>query len=158
LSSRRRTLPIVFEELSGMSERPMIMSMPTTVRPQHRYGHRLRNLVQRSRAAAPSDTAPVVLADAGVEIVTAPVDALIHTGVLRRLLAFTELKFSNSMIEKVAAIDQWVESGVRPPSILASHLTGGVADRTRPLCRYPATANYLGSGSTDDARNFHQAP
>ena len=29
----------------------------------------------------------------------AQVDALIDTGVLRRLLAFTELKFSNSMIE-----------------------------------------------------------
>jgi len=40
-----------------------------------------------------------VLADAGVENVNAQVDALIHTGVLRRLLAFTELKFSNSMIE-----------------------------------------------------------
>jgi putative transposase len=40
-----------------------------------------------------------VLADAGVETVNAQVDALVHTGVLRRLLAFTELKFSNSMIE-----------------------------------------------------------
>jgi hypothetical protein len=39
------------------------------------------------------------LADAGVENVNAQVDALIATGVLRRLLAFTELKFSNSMIE-----------------------------------------------------------
>jgi hypothetical protein len=48
LSSRRRTLPIVFEEVSGMSERPMIMSMPTTARPQHRYDHRLRHLVQRT--------------------------------------------------------------------------------------------------------------
>jgi putative transposase len=56
-------------------------------------------LVDASRAAAPSDTTPVVLADAGVENVNAQVDALIHTGVLRRLLAFTELKFSNSMIE-----------------------------------------------------------
>ena len=56
-------------------------------------------LLDASRAAAPSDTAPVVLADAGVENVNAQVDALIHTGVLRRLLAFTELKFSNSMIE-----------------------------------------------------------
>ena len=44
-------------------------------------------------------TIPVVRADAGVENVNAQVDALIHTGVLRRLLAFTELKFSNSMIE-----------------------------------------------------------
>jgi hypothetical protein len=34
-----------------------------------------------------------------VENVNAQVDALINTGVLRRLLAFTELKFSNSMIE-----------------------------------------------------------
>ena len=48
---------------------------------------------------APSDTIPVVLADAGVEHGNAQVDALIDTGVLRRLLAFTELKFSNSMIE-----------------------------------------------------------
>jgi putative transposase len=52
-----------------------------------------------SRGATPSDTTPVVLADAGVENVNAQVDALISTGVLRRVLAFTELKFSNSMIE-----------------------------------------------------------
>jgi len=47
----------------------------------------------------PSETTPVVLADAGVENVNAQVDDLIATGVLRRVLAFTELKFSNSMIE-----------------------------------------------------------
>jgi putative transposase len=41
----------------------------------------------------------VVLADAGVEHVNAQVDALTDTGVLRRVLAFTELRFSNSMIE-----------------------------------------------------------
>jgi putative transposase len=56
-------------------------------------------LLDASRAAASSGTAPVVLADAGVENVNAQVDALIHTGILRRLLAFTELKFSKSMIE-----------------------------------------------------------
>ena len=56
-------------------------------------------LLDASQAAAPSDTTPVVLSDAGVENVNAQVDALIETGVLRRLLAFTELKFSNSMIE-----------------------------------------------------------
>jgi hypothetical protein len=64
LSSRRRTLPIVLEELSGMRERPMIMSMPTTARPQHRYDHRLRNLVQ--------DTGNVTIAtDLGVPRSTA---------------------------------------------------------------------------------------
>jgi hypothetical protein len=36
------------------------------------------------------------LADAGVENVNAQVDELIDTGVLRRLLAFTELKRATS--------------------------------------------------------------
>jgi hypothetical protein len=39
-------LPIVLEELSGVWERPMIIPMPTTGRPQQRYDHRLRDLVQ----------------------------------------------------------------------------------------------------------------
>jgi len=56
-------------------------------------------LLDASRAATPSDTTPVVLADAGVENVNTQVDALISTGVLHRVLAFTELQFSNSMIE-----------------------------------------------------------
>jgi len=53
-------------------------------------------LLAASRGATSSDTTPVVLADAGVENVNAQVDALVSTGVLRRVLAFTELNFSNS--------------------------------------------------------------
>jgi hypothetical protein len=56
-------------------------------------------LLEAGRGATRSASAPVVLADAGVENVNAQVDELIATGVLRRLLALTELKFSNSMIE-----------------------------------------------------------
>jgi putative transposase len=56
-------------------------------------------LLDATRGAVDSTSAPVVLADAGVDNVNAAVDALIETGVLRRLLAFTELRFSNSMIE-----------------------------------------------------------
>jgi putative transposase len=56
-------------------------------------------LVEAGRSATPSGTTPVVLADAGVENVNAHVDELITTGALRRVLAFTELRFSNSMIE-----------------------------------------------------------
>ena len=56
-------------------------------------------LLDASRGATSSDTTPVVLADAGVENVNAQVDAFISTGALRRMLALTELKFSNSMIE-----------------------------------------------------------
>ena len=56
-------------------------------------------LLDATRGAVGSTAAPVVWADAGVENVNAAVDALIETSVLRRLLAFTELRFSNSMIE-----------------------------------------------------------
>jgi hypothetical protein len=44
----------------------------------------------------------------------------------------------------------WVENGVAPERILAS---GG--GRTRPLCAFPQTAIYSGTGSTDEAASFH---
>jgi feruloyl esterase len=56
--------------------------------------------------------------------------------------------------DKVAALDEWIASGNKPTSIVASHSTAGVVDRTRPLCAYPATAHYNGTGSMDDAKNF----
>ena len=56
-------------------------------------------LLDAGRRATGADRVPVVLADAGVENMNAEIDALIATGVLRRMLAFTELKFSNFMIE-----------------------------------------------------------
>jgi feruloyl esterase len=63
------------------------------------------------------------------------------------------------VFDKVAALDRWVESGTKPQSIVAAHMTGTTVDRTRPLCAYPATAHYVGSGSTDEAANFRcQAP
>lgn len=43
-------------------------------------------LLEASQRATPSESVPVELADAGVENVNAQVDALIDTGVLRRLL------------------------------------------------------------------------
>jgi hypothetical protein len=52
------------------------------------------------------------------------------------------------------ALVSWVEGGVAPAQILASTTAGGVA-RSRPLCPYPQTAIYNGSGSTDDAASFH---
>jgi putative transposase len=48
LSSRRPTPSIVPEELRVVSDRPMIIGMRTTSRPQQRYDHRLRDLVQRT--------------------------------------------------------------------------------------------------------------
>ena len=59
-----------------------------------------------------------------------------------------------SSFDMLAALERWVEQGTAPEQILASHLTAGVADRTRPLCVYPQVVQYKGNGSTDDAANF----
>jgi len=56
--------------------------------------------------------------------------------------------------DAINALDQWVEKGKAPDQILASRITDGKVNRTRPLCPYPHIARYKGSGSTDDARNF----
>ncbi len=47
------------------------------------------------------------------------------------------------------ALEQWVEKGTAPERIVAAK-----PGRTRPLCAYPMTAKYKGTGSTDDAANF----
>ncbi len=59
-----------------------------------------------------------------------------------------------STFNSMAALAQWVEQGKAPDQIIASHATRGQVDRTRPLCPYPQTAVYQGSGSTDEATNF----
>jgi feruloyl esterase len=56
--------------------------------------------------------------------------------------------------DAVGVLEQWVEKGLAPDSIVASHEFGGVVDRTRPLCPYPQVAVYKGSGSTNEAANF----
>ena len=56
--------------------------------------------------------------------------------------------------DKISVIEQWVEQGRAPDKIIASHWTAGKPDRTRPLCPYPQTARYQGSGSIDDVANF----
>jgi feruloyl esterase len=48
--------------------------------------------------------------------------------------------------------EKLVDFGYR--AIEAAHLTAGIVDCTRPLCAYPTTAHFKGTGSTDDAKNF----
>jgi feruloyl esterase len=56
--------------------------------------------------------------------------------------------------DALTALENWVERGVAPTRIVASHSTNGVVDRTRPLCAYPMVARYTGTGSIDAAENF----
>ena len=56
------------------------------------------------------------------------------------------------------ALEQWVEKGTAPGQLIATKFEGqGAAARvaaTRPLCPYPQTAKYRGSGETTEAKNF----
>lgn len=56
--------------------------------------------------------------------------------------------------DKMAVIENWYENGKAPERIVASHLTNGMVDRTRPLCPYPQVSSYKGSGNINDAANF----
>ena len=56
--------------------------------------------------------------------------------------------------DKMGTLKRWVASGSAPASIVASHLTAGTIDRTRPICPYGQAAEWNGRGSTDEAANF----
>jgi feruloyl esterase len=59
-----------------------------------------------------------------------------------------------NQFDHLATLEQWVEKGVAPDKMIASHSSGGKVDRTRPLCLYPQVARWKGTGSTDEAANF----
>ena len=59
-----------------------------------------------------------------------------------------------STFDMVGAVDRWVETKVAPARIPASRVVEGEVVRTRPLCAYPQTAVFKGTGSADDAANF----
>jgi tannase/feruloyl esterase len=59
-----------------------------------------------------------------------------------------------NVFDKVTPLEQWVEHGQPPDRLIASHVTAGTVDRTRPLCAYPQIAKYKGTGSSDEAANF----
>lgn len=60
--------------------------------------------------------------------------------------------------DMMTALEQWVEQGVAPDSILATKYMDDDpkkgALRTHPLCPYPETARYRGRGSPYEAQNF----
>jgi MFS family permease len=64
----------------------------------------------------------------------------------------------DSQHDMYMALEQWVEKGVAPERLIATKYEGeGAARRetmTRPLCAYPQTAKYKGSGEMSDAANF----
>ena len=56
--------------------------------------------------------------------------------------------------DTLSALEKWVEKGVAPDGILATHSTNNMVDRTMPLCLFPEQARYKGSGDMADAANW----
>ena len=56
----------------------------------------------------------------------------------------------------LTALEAWVELGVAPAKLIGSGTAVGdsMKTMTRPLCPYPQTAHYSGSGDPNDADNF----
>jgi Tannase and feruloyl esterase len=57
--------------------------------------------------------------------------------------------------DKLAPLVDWVENGVAPESLTATHSTDGNIDDERPLCTYPQQARYSGPrGGENDPENW----
>ena len=56
--------------------------------------------------------------------------------------------------DMLKALEGWVEQGKAPDRVEASRVVNGQTDRTRPLCPYPQSAVYSGSGSVNESANF----
>jgi feruloyl esterase len=57
----------------------------------------------------------------------------------------------------VKALEQWVEQGIAPDQIVATHFTSTTPPTVafqRPLCPYPERGEYIGSGDPNNAANF----
>ena len=75
-------------------------------------------------------------------------------------------------VDLLSPIMAWVEKGVAPNALIASHWVAGAgpagpassiesnpkSDRSRPVYPYPLTAKYNGTGSIDDATNYSAGP
>ena len=56
--------------------------------------------------------------------------------------------------DMLPALEAWVEKGIAPGQVVASRVTDGKVERTRPLCPHPLVATYKGTGSIDEANSF----
>jgi feruloyl esterase len=61
---------------------------------------------------------------------------------------------ATSVFDMLTPLTKWVELDIAPERIPAMRVINDKVVRTRPLCPYPQTARYKGSGSIDEAVNF----
>ena len=60
----------------------------------------------------------------------------------------------NGRLSSLDALENWVEHGVAPGTLVASDANKDTAGRTRPVCQYPAWPQFVGKGDTRSAQDF----
>jgi len=56
--------------------------------------------------------------------------------------------------DTLSALEKWVEKGIAPDAIIATHSTSNLVDRSMPLCKFPEQARYKGGGDVKDSSNW----
>jgi feruloyl esterase len=59
-----------------------------------------------------------------------------------------------NVFDTLSALEQWVEKGIAPDAIPATHSKNDAVDRTMPLCKFPEKAHYKGSGDPNSVSNW----
>ena len=60
--------------------------------------------------------------------------------------------------DKLTPLVDWVEHGMAPDAVIATHSTDGQVDNERPLCAAPQQARYRGpAGGQNDPANWTAA-
>ena len=54
--------------------------------------------------------------------------------------------------DKLLPLVGWVENGVAPQALTATHSSNGVVDNERPLCTFPQRARYTGPAAGENDR------
>ena len=62
--------------------------------------------------------------------------------------------FDPDSFDTQKAIEQWVEQGKAPDTIMGKNKVGQVVHRTRPICAWPKVSIYKGHGDTNKAVNY----
>lgn len=57
-------------------------------------------------------------------------------------------------VDSLAALDKWVNQGAAPGDLVAIDVAKKTRNRSRPLCQYPAVAQYKGTGDVNRADSF----
>jgi feruloyl esterase len=60
--------------------------------------------------------------------------------------------------DTLSALENWVERGVGPDAIQATHSTNNTEDRTMPLCKFPEKARYIGVGDPKSTTSWTCPP